>query len=93
MRPARVLAVASSFPLLLIVACQSPEPGSDGGAGAGAYTAFARMPPNAQYLKPGDSRTFAIEYTAQVKDIPAGSKLLRIWVPIPQDRRCRRSRR
>src|SRR5262245_37434550 len=37
------------------------------------------------FLKPGDNRTFAISYTAQVKEIPAGAKKLRVWIPVPQD--------
>jgi transglutaminase-like putative cysteine protease len=37
------------------------------------------------FLKPGDSRTFAITYTGQIKDIPAGTKKLRVWLPVPQD--------
>lgn len=46
---------------------------------------YARMSPDPEYLQPGETRTFAIEYTAQVKDIPAGAKKLRLWVPVPQD--------
>jgi transglutaminase-like putative cysteine protease len=38
-----------------------------------------------EFLKPGESRTFAITYTGQVKDIPAGAKKLRVWLPVPQD--------
>ena len=37
------------------------------------------------FLQPGDSRTFSVSYTAQVKDIPAGTKKLRVWIPVPQD--------
>src|SRR5262245_13938805 len=37
------------------------------------------------FLKPGDSRTFAIEYVAKVSEIPAGAKKVRLWVPVPQD--------
>ncbi|HKS15719.1 MAG TPA: transglutaminase-like domain-containing protein [Planctomycetota bacterium] len=37
------------------------------------------------FLKPGDTRTFAVSYTGQVKDIPAGAKKLRVWLPVPQD--------
>jgi transglutaminase-like putative cysteine protease len=36
-----------------------------------------------EFLKPGDSRTFAVEYTAKISEIPAGTKKLRIWVPVP----------
>jgi transglutaminase-like putative cysteine protease len=37
------------------------------------------------YLLPSDSRTFAIEYVGQVSDIPAGTRVLRVWMPVPQD--------
>ena len=52
--------------------------------------AFAPVQDNAQtvskdFLKPGDTRTFAVSYTGQVKDIPAGTKKLRVWLPVPQD--------
>ena len=53
--------------------------------------AFAPAPQDTQqtvakeFTKPGDTRTFAITYTGQVKDIPAGTKKLRVWLPVPQD--------
>ena len=37
------------------------------------------------FLQPGDSRTFAVSYTARIKDIPAGAKKVRVWLPVPQD--------
>ena len=37
------------------------------------------------FLKPGDSRTFAITYTGLVQNIPAGTQKLRVWMPVPQD--------
>src|SRR5262245_8865646 len=37
------------------------------------------------YLKPGSKRTFTIEYVGQVTGIPAGTKELRVWLPVPQD--------
>src|SRR6185503_14863988 len=37
------------------------------------------------FTQPGDSRTFAVTYNGQVKDIPAGTKKLRVWLPVPQD--------
>lgn len=45
----------------------------------------ARMLPERTLLKPGEQRTFAITYTAHVKDVPPGTKLLRVWLPVPQD--------
>jgi transglutaminase-like putative cysteine protease len=45
----------------------------------------AQMPATAEFLKAGDSRTFAIEYTALVKNVPSGTKKLRLWVPVPHD--------
>jgi transglutaminase-like putative cysteine protease len=37
------------------------------------------------FLKPSESRTFSIEYVGKVVDIPAGTKKLRVWLPVPQD--------
>jgi transglutaminase-like putative cysteine protease len=37
------------------------------------------------FLKPGEARTFSLTYTGQVKEIPAGTKKLRVWLPVPQD--------
>ena len=65
-------------------------------AGAGvlcfAALAFAtgEKPPNQQlldpaYLKPASSRSFTIEYVGQATGIPAGTKELRVWLPVPQD--------
>jgi transglutaminase-like putative cysteine protease len=39
----------------------------------------------AEYLLPAGSRTFAVEYVSRIKDIPSGAKLVRLWVPLPQD--------
>jgi transglutaminase-like putative cysteine protease len=43
------------------------------------------MLPSPVYLAPGDTRSFAIEYVAHVKDIPSGTQMLRLWLPVPQD--------
>lgn len=51
----------------------------------GAAAADRQQIPTPKYLKPGDSRTFAIEYAAKASEIPAGTKVLRVWVPVPQD--------
>ncbi len=37
------------------------------------------------FLRPGDSRTFEIEYVGRVPEVPAGTKRLRLWIPVPQD--------
>ncbi len=37
------------------------------------------------YLKPAPARTFAVEYIGKVAEVPAGAKLLRLWLPVPQD--------
>ena len=37
------------------------------------------------YMKPGDSRKFSIEYTGKISEVPSGAKKLRVWFPIPQD--------
>ncbi|MEW6159241.1 MAG: transglutaminase-like domain-containing protein [Verrucomicrobiota bacterium] len=38
-----------------------------------------------RYLLPAPARTFEVEYVGQVTGIPAGTKLLRVWMPVPQD--------
>lgn len=38
-----------------------------------------------EFLKAGDARTFAIEYVGKVPEIPAGTKKLRVWLPVPPD--------
>jgi transglutaminase-like putative cysteine protease len=38
-----------------------------------------------EFLKPGDSRTFSIEYVGKIPEVPAGTKKLRVWLPVPQD--------
>ncbi len=47
--------------------------------------ARARMSLDTALLEEGDSRTFEISYVAHVKDVPAGSKVLHLWLPVPQD--------
>jgi transglutaminase-like putative cysteine protease len=44
------------------------------------------------FLKPGESRTFSITYTGLIKEIPAGTKKLRVWLPVPQDSTVQRIR-
>src|SRR5437868_4686005 len=39
---------------------------------------------NPQYLLPGDSRKFSIEYTGKIREIPSATKKLRVWMPAPQ---------
>jgi transglutaminase-like putative cysteine protease len=38
-----------------------------------------------EYLKPGGSRKFSIEYVGKVPEVPAGTKKLRVWMPVPQN--------
>jgi transglutaminase-like putative cysteine protease len=38
-----------------------------------------------KYLKPAESRTFSIEYVGKIPEIPAGTKKLRVWLPVPQE--------
>jgi len=38
-----------------------------------------------EYLVPAGSRTFQIEYASKVAEVPAGTKLLRLWAPVPAD--------
>src|SRR3954453_8635804 len=43
----------------------------------------AETPSDAQKFSP-PSRTFRFTYNFTVKDIPAGAKRVRVWVPVPQ---------
>jgi transglutaminase-like putative cysteine protease len=42
----------------------------------------AQTTPNQKFSPP--SRTFRFTYSFTVKDIPAGTKLVRVWAPVPQ---------
>ncbi len=48
---------------------------------AGQWVAQAAS--NAQKFSP-PSRTFRFTYSFTVKDIPAGTKLVRVWIPVAQ---------
>lgn len=43
------------------------------------------MKPDAAFLKSGDTRKFDVTYVAHVTEVPAGTKKLRVWLPVPQD--------
>lgn len=45
----------------------------------------ARMPADPSALKPGDTRTFKVKYVGHVTEVPAGTKKLRVWLPVPLD--------
>lgn len=67
-----------SIILALLAACRS-----SGSMQSGGDDAMMLVEPS--YLSQGDARKFELTYVAQVKDIPAGTKLLRVWFPVPQD--------
>jgi len=54
-------------------------------APAGASAQDRQQTVAKEYLKPADSRTFQIEYVGKVAEVPAGTKTLRVWLPVPQD--------
>jgi len=62
--------------------CCSP---AAGGKDACCQTTPAQQVVEKSFLKPADSRTFAIEYVGKVPEVPAGTKKLRVWLPVPQD--------
>jgi len=66
--------------LLALAACASPAPIEPMEGPSDTQQVVAK-----NFLRPGDSRTFAIEYVGKVTDIPAGTKKLRVWIPVPQD--------
>lgn len=56
-------------PFLLLIFCTVPL--------------TAQTPSNAQKFSP-PTRTFHFTYSFTVKDIPAGTRQMRVWVPVPQ---------
>ena len=48
-------------------------------------SAPAQQVADKKFLKPSESRTFSIEYVGKILEIPAGTKKLRVWLPVPQD--------
>ncbi|MFN3484911.1 MAG: transglutaminase-like domain-containing protein [Planctomycetota bacterium] len=65
--------------------CSAAPKACEGQDSCCAAAADRQQIPNPEYLKPGDSRTFAVEYVAKVSEIPADTRKLRLWVPVPQD--------
>ena len=45
----------------------------------------ARLVVAPEYMKPADSRTFSVEYSGKISEIPRGAKKLRVWFPVPRD--------
>jgi transglutaminase-like putative cysteine protease len=79
----------SAAALLALAACGSGSPAAMSGKG-GACCSADGAPAKGQvvakeYLKPAPSRTFRVEYVAKVPAVPAGTKKLRVWAPVPQD--------
>ncbi len=90
--------VAVSAVAVLLAACSRSDPQSMAGKGGSCCQAVASAKADPccaagnnqqvvarEFLKPGDSRTFSIEYVGKALEIPAGTKKLRVWLPVPQD--------
>lgn len=78
--------------LWALIACSSEEPagvggssGSNGSTSAGAAATTRPMEPAAAYRREGATRTVDVTYTGHVKDVPPGTRLLRVWLPVPRD--------
>ncbi len=52
---------------------------------AGGEKGSLTLHPDPKFLKPADTRRFEVTYTARVAEVPAGTKRLRVWVPVPSD--------
>ena len=55
-----------------------------------AHSISAQEPPNQQtvapeYMQPAGDRKFSIEYIGTIPEVPAGTKKLRVWCPVPQN--------
>ena len=68
--------LASGLGIVALTGCIAHHAGP---AGTGS-----RMVVDDAYLARGKDRSFAIRYEATVKDVPAGAKTLRLWLPVPQ---------
>jgi len=72
--------------LALLVSCSHTDDCCAAGKGAACCSAApGQQVMEKNYLKPAESRTFAIEYVGKVPEIPAGTRKLRVWLPVPQD--------
>jgi transglutaminase-like putative cysteine protease len=69
---------------LLLTACHPPSPVGTNGDTC-CPTAPAQQAVEKSFLKPAGSRTFSITYVGKVPEVPAGTKKLRVWLPVPQD--------
>ncbi len=85
-----VLAVLACW----VLGCGGPNEAAGGGGGAnvgasgdagGTPKAIPPITMAKAYLADGGARSFQIEYTAHVEKIPAGTKELALWVPVPSD--------
>lgn len=78
---------------LALTACDSSAPTARGGdaccsdqkADACSQEGASPQVVDKKYLQPSESRTFSVEYVGKVADIPAGTRKLRVWLPVPQD--------
>ena len=52
---------------------------------AAASTADNQQIVEPQFSLASGSRTFSVEYIGKVPEIPAGTKKLRVWMPVPPD--------
>jgi hypothetical protein len=78
----KILAAVALAALTLLSSCSHPDDCCKGDCCSGAP---ARQVVEKPFLKSGGSRTFSIEYVGKVLEIPAGTKTLRVWLPVPQD--------
>jgi transglutaminase-like putative cysteine protease len=80
------LSMLAAVSLLAVAGCGDLTASPDGPPAAGdAPSKAARLEPAPAYLLAGEARRFEITYTAQVKEVPEGTEVLRVWVPVPGD--------
>ena len=74
--------------LALLASCSHAEDCCASGKGACCSApagALQQQVVEKTFLKPSESRTFTIDYVGKALEIPAGTKKLRVWLPVPQD--------
>lgn len=81
----RLGALSLGLGALASAACSAEPNPSVKQRSAGPPPADVRaLEPDPSYLEAGETRTFRVTYTARVKDIPEGTRRLRVWVPVPR---------
>ena len=79
-RPVILTTLAAAFAAAALPLAGAPAKTTKPAAAVSRHQTIAT-----EYLKPGGSRKFSIEYVGKVPEVPAGTAKLRVWMPVPQN--------